>query len=140
MTVSIVWNSALPIRQALVRRQNRPDAPIPPDQQQQLGEDTPFYTLAVIGLPIRMAMQGGTIDEVKSKTTLKPNRKEPIAPQDIRVLRDGEQSVRIEFLFPKNNAIAPDDKEVEFSTKLGNVELTRKFKLADMMVRGRLAL
>jgi hypothetical protein len=33
-----------------------------------------------------------------------------------------------------------DDKEVEFTTKLGKVGLTKKFKLADMMVGGRLAL
>ena len=141
MTVSVAWISALPVRQAVLRRrQAGPDAPIPPDQQRQLGEEAPFYTVAVIGLPLRLAMQGGTIDEVKGKTTLKPNRKEPIAPQDIRVLPDGDRSVRIEFLFPKNDAIALDDKEVEFVTKLGNVEVTKKFRLADMTVRGRLAL
>ena len=54
--------------------------------------------------------------------------------------KDGDQLVRVEFLFPKTSAIVLDDKEVEFSTKLGDVELTKKFKLADMMVRGQLAL
>jgi hypothetical protein len=140
VTVMVAWISGLPFRQALVRGQTGPDAPIPLDQQRQLREDQPFYTLAVIGLPLRLAAQGGTIDELKSKTALKPNRKDRIAPADIRAFGDGDHSVRVEFLFPKANAIALGDKEVEFITKLGNVELTKKFKLADMMVGGRLAL
>ena len=127
-------------------------APIPPDQQRQLSQDEPLYRLAVVGLPVRgRALPLGTIDEIKARTALKPARKDRILPETIRVLsapawmlgqsfKDGDQFVRVEFLFPKTSAIALDDKEVEFSTKLGDVELTKKFKLADMMVRGQLAL
>lgn len=139
VTVTVAWLSAMPVRQALVRRQTSPGAPLQPDRQRQLTEDEPFYAVAVVGLPLRLAAKG-TIDEVKSRTALKPNRKERIAPEDIRVFQDGEQSVRVEFRFPRTNAIALDDKEVEFTTKLGDAELTKKFRLADMMVRGRLAL
>ncbi len=140
VTVLVAWISASPFRQALLRGQTGLNVPIPLDQQRQLREDGPYYTLAVIGLPLRLAGQGGTIDELKTKTALKPNRKDRIAPADIRVSSDGDQSVRVEFLFPKANAIALDDKEVEFITKLGNLELTKKFKLADMRVAGQLAL
>lgn len=137
--VTVAWISALPVRQALIRRQISSDAPIPPDQQRQLSEDEAFYTLAVVGLPLRLAARG-TIDELKTKTTLKPNQKDRIAPENIRAFRDADQSLRIEFLFPKSHAIALDDKEVVFITKVGEVELSKKFRLADMMVRGRLAL
>jgi hypothetical protein len=140
VTVTVAWTSALPIRQALVRRQIGPDAPISPDRQRHLSEDEPFYTVAVAGLPQRMTARVGTIDEVKAKTALKPARKESIAPDDIRVSRDGDQSVRMEFLFPKRNTIGLDDKEVEFSTTLGDVDVKKKFRLADMMIRGRLLL
>jgi len=139
VNVFVVWASALPVRQALVRRQVRPDAPISPDQQRQLAEDWPLYTLAVAGMPTQVAAKS-TIDEVRARTALKAGRKAPIAPQDIRLAREGTRSVRIEFLFPKGDGISPDDKEVVFTTKLGDVEITRKFKLADMMVGGRLAL
>jgi hypothetical protein len=117
-----------------------------------LSQDDPLYTLAVVGLPVRgRALPLGTIDEIKARTALKPAGKDRIPPEDIRVLsvpawtlgagfKDGDQLVRVEFLFPKTSAIVLDDKEVEFSTKLGDVELTKKFKLADMMVRGQLAL
>lgn len=140
VTVTVAWLSAVPIRQAVVRRQAGPDAPISPDQQRRLGEDEPFYILAVVGVPLRLVARAGTIDEVKAKTTLKASRKERIAPETIRVIQDGEQSVRVEFLFPKSNAIALDDKEVVFITKLGEMDITKTFRLADMMVRGRLLL
>ena len=152
VTVTVAWISGLPVRQAMVRMQSGLGAGIAPDQQRQLSQDEPLYTLAVVGLPLRgRAILLGTIDEIKARTALKPARKDRIPPEDVRVLsvpawtlgrsfKDGDQFVRVEFLFPKTSAIALDDKEVEFSTKLGDVELTKKFKLADMMVRGQLAL
>jgi len=138
--VTVIWISALPVRQALLRRQAGPGAQITPDQQHQLSEDEPSYTLVVFGLPMKLAARLGTIEEVTAKTSLKPNGKERIAPQDVRVSRDGDQFFRVEFLFPKGNAIALGDKEVAFTTKLGDVEIAKKFKLAEMTVGGRLAL
>ena len=137
--LTVTWTSALPVRQALVRRRIGPYAPIPPDLQRQLSEDEPFYTVVVIGLPLRMTARMGTIDDVRAKTALTPNGKERIAPAEIRAAKD-DQLVRVEFLFPKTRAITPEDKEVEFVTTLIGVEVKRKFRLADMMVRGRLLL
>jgi hypothetical protein len=140
VSVMVAWVSASPFRQALVRGQTAHDTPITLDQQRQVKDDEPFYTLAVIGLPVRLAAQAGTLDELKTRTSLKPHRKAPIAPADIRAFDEGDYSVRVEFLFPKTTAIALDDKAVEFTTKLGNVGLTKTFKLSDMKVGGRLAL
>ena len=154
VTVTVAWISALPVKQAMVRMQSVGQGPqIAPDRQRQLSQDEPHYTLAVVGLPVRgRVLALGTIDEIKARTALKPAGKDRILPEDIRVLsvpawtlgatgfKDGDQLVRVEFLFPKTSAIVLNDKEVEFSTKLGEVELTKKFKLADMMVRGQLAL
>ena len=153
VTVTVAWISALPVKQAMFRMESvGQGAQIAPDRQRQLSQDEPLYTLAVVGLPVRgRALPLGTVDEIKARTALKPAGKDRIPPEDIRVLsvpawtlgsgfKDGDQLVRVEFLFPKTSAIVLDDKEVEFSTKLGDVELTKKFKLADMMVRGQLAL
>ena len=138
ITATVAWISALPVRQAIARRRAGVDAPVLPDDK-RLPEDEPFYVVAVAGLPIRV-VQGGTVDEVRDKTALKSKRKEPIKPADIRVVPDGNQSVRVEFVFPKSIAIALDDKEIEFVTKMGAADIARKFTLADMTVRGRLAL
>ena len=140
VTVTVAWIGALPIRQAMLRRQIGLAAPIPAEQERRLMEDDPFYVLAVVGLPLRSARNFGTIDEARSRTTLKPNKKEPLAPADIRVFPDGGQALRIEFRFPRTAAIVPDDKEVVFTTKLGDVGITKKFRLADMIVRGELRL
>ena len=44
------------------------------------------------------------------------------------------------FRFPKTDPISLDDKEVEFTTKIGTMTIRRKFKLSDMKVRGQLEL
>ena len=44
------------------------------------------------------------------------------------------------FFFPRTDAIAADDKEVELSAKLGRLELKTKFRLAAMMFQGKLEL
>jgi hypothetical protein len=139
ITATVAWVSAPPIRQAVARRRIGLDAPIMPDQQRELLEAEPSYVVAVVGLPLRV-VQGGTIEEVRDRTALKPARKAPIKPEDIRVFPDGDQSVRVEFVFPKTDAITLDDKDVEFVTKMGAADITKKFRLADMTVRGRLAL
>ena len=139
LPVTVVWSSALPIRQALTRRRIGLDAPIPPDEQRKLSEDEPLYFVTIVGLPTRIA-QSGTIDEVKDRTALTPGRKERIKADDVRVFPTGDRSVGLEFAFPKSTAIALDDKDVEFVTRMGDVNIAKKFKLSDMMVHGRLAL
>jgi hypothetical protein len=138
VNVTVAWISALPVRQAIARLRAGVDAPVLPDEK-RLPEDEAFYAVAVVGMPTRVA-QAGTLNEVLEKTALKSKRKEPIKPADIRIVPESKQTVRVEFVFPKSNAIALDDKEVEFVTKMGDAEIARKFTLADMMVRGRLAL
>jgi hypothetical protein len=140
LPVNVIWISALPVRQALLRRQAGLGTQITPEQQRQLSEDEPFYTLVVFGLPMRLATRLGTLEDLTAATSLKPNGKERIAPGDVRVSRDGDQFFRVELLFPKSDPIALGDKEVAFTTKLGDVEVARKFKLAEMTIGGKLAL
>ena len=136
--VTVAWISALPVRQAIARLRAGVDAPVLPDDK-RLPEDEAFYVVAVAGMPTRVA-QAGALNEVLERTALKTKRKEPIKPADIRIVPESQQTVRVEFVFPKSNAIALDDKEVEFVTKMGDADIARKFTLADMTVRGRLAL
>jgi len=138
ITATVAWISALPVRQAIARLRAGVDAPVLPDDK-RLPEDEAFYVVAVAGLPTRVA-QASTRNDVLEKTALRSKRKEPIKPADIRIVPESKQTVRVEFVFPKSNAITLDDKEIEFVTKIGAADIAKKFTLADMMVRGRLAL
>jgi len=138
ITATVAWISALPVRQAIARLRAGVDAPVLPDDK-RLPEDEAFYVVAVAGMPTRVA-QAASRNEVVDKTELKAKRKEPIKPADIRIVPESKETVRVEFVFPKSNALTVDDKEVEFVTKIGPADITRKFTLAEMMVRGRLAL
>ena len=136
--MTVAWISALPVRQAIARLRAGVDAPVLPDDK-RLPEDEAFYVVAVAGMPTRVA-QAGSLNEVLERTALRSKRKEAIKPADIRIVPESKQTVRVEFVFPKSNAITLDDKEVEFVTKMGAADIARKFRLADMTVRGRLAL
>jgi hypothetical protein len=141
MSVSVVWINALPVRQAMVRGLIGRDGPIPPEGQQFLTEEDPFYTLAVVGLPPAFSVLGNIVDEVRAATTLKPRDKEPIPLVDLGLLRDEDQSIRVMFMFPRTAPITLADRDVEFITKLGSVtEIKKKFRLRDMQVGDRLAL
>ena len=140
-SVSVVWINALPVRQAMVRGLVGRDAAIPPEGQQFLTEEDPFYTVAVVGLPPAFSMLGRMVDAVKAETMLKLRDRDPIELVDLGLLRDEDGSIRVMFMFPRTDPITLDDRDVEFITKLGSVtEIKRKFRLRDMQVGDRLAL
>ena len=68
-------------------------------------------------------------------TSLSIKGKQPIVPEVLQP--SGSSAI---FLFPKTIAIDMDDKEVEFSTKLGQTQVRTKFKLKDMVFNGKLDL
>ncbi len=139
--VSVVWINSLPVRRALVRGLIGRDAPVPPEGRQFLSEEDPFYTVAVLGLPPAFQVLGQMVNEVLAETTLKPEDRAPIPPIDIGFLREEDQSIRVMFMFPRDEPLTLDDREVEFSTKFGSItEIKRKFRLRDMQVDGRLLL
>ena len=76
---------------------------------------------------------------MRTETVLKRKNMDPISPDDIRIFEDGD-SVMVVYFFPRTNAIALGDKDVEFATTLAQTEVKRKFKLEDMMFAGHLAL
>ena len=138
MTLTVSWRSALPVKQALVRGQVGVDARIPPEQQQFLAQSEPFYVVAVSSFP-RQFSRLAQDPAVMTETVLNRKNKDPISPDDIRIFRDGE-SVVVMYFFPKTDVIALDDKDVEFITKLGQIEIKKKFKLKNMVFGDQLTL
>jgi hypothetical protein len=68
-------------------------------------------------------------------TSLNIKGKESIVPEDFQ--SNGTTGL---FLFPKTVAIDMDDKEVEFSTRLGQTIVKTRFKLKEMVFNGKLDL
>ena len=137
--VTVAWSSALPVKQALVRRAFGLASPIPHEGQQMLAHEDPFYSLTVVGLPPSFDGLGLMKDAIRAATRLQRTGKAPIVPHDILVFADG--AIRVTFQFPKTDAIALDDGFVEFLTTLGpGADVRTRFELGDMVVHGRLAL
>jgi hypothetical protein len=130
MTLTVSWRTALPLRQAIAKKKSKADA------KKLIDEPQKYYAILVTGLPGRMGRGGDEMKEALLKnTSLNIKGKEPIAPAD---LQSGGTAAM--FLFPKTVAIDLDDKEVEFSTKLGQTIVKTKFKLKDMVFNGKLDL
>ena len=75
------------------------------------------------------------LDQLKSATYL--NRKDMPSLFPEKVERDKDGST-ILFTFPRTTPISLDDKEVEFVTRYGRMEIKHKFKLKEMVYQGRL--
>jgi hypothetical protein len=108
--------------------------------QKFLAAKPEHYILQLTKLPATMArMDPNRAKEgLKKAAKLTPKGKDPIAAEevDIRASQDGKPMLT--FFFPKTAPIELEDKEVEFVTKMGPMEMKQKFKLADMVVGDKL--
>ena len=77
------------------------------------------------------------LDQLVAVTSITVKGKPVLTPEKIEYGRDGTSLL---FTFPRTSPISLDDKEVEFATKIGAMEVRRKFKLKDMVYQGKLAL
>ncbi|MBZ5606628.1 MAG: hypothetical protein LAP38_00080 [Acidobacteriia bacterium] len=140
LQLTVRWQSAMPMKQALVRRRFGAEAATSPDAKKFL-DDNAVYLIALAGLPAAMARFNSP--EIKSamkeKTTLTAKDKPPLHPVDVGVGPPGQQ-VEIFFVFPKTTEFTLDDKEIEFATSLGAIAVKQKFRLKDMLVNGTLQL
>jgi hypothetical protein len=136
MTLLVSWRTALPLRQAIAKQKFGAEAGTSPDAKKVIEEPQKYYVIVVSGIPGRMGRGSAEMKEALMKnSSLAIKGKEPIAPEDIQ--SGGTTAV---FLFPKTVAIDMDDKEVEFSTKLGQQIVKTKFRLKDMVFNGKLDL
>jgi hypothetical protein len=136
MNLVVSWRTALPLRQAFLKKKFGAEAGTSPDAKKLLEEPQKFYIIVVAGLPARMGRGGEELKEMLLKnTSLSIKGKEPIVPEDLQ--SSGTTAI---FLFPKTVAIDVDDKEVEFSTRLGQTIVKTRFKLKEMVFNGKLDL
>lgn len=140
LQLTIRWQSALPVKQALARRKYGSEAATSPDAKNFL-EDNSVYLIAVSGLP--PAIAGVRSPQAKAaileQTTLSSKGKDALPPSDILLGPPGKL-IEAFFVFPKARAFTLADKEIEFSTKLGPLVVKYKFHLKDMLYNGSLEL
>lgn len=139
--VTVSWIRALPVKQALVRRQIGINAAISPEGQALLWRTEPYYVVAVSELPQAFGARSPDISAVLAATALKRKNKAPISPESVQFFQNApDRSLQAVYLFPKSDAITLDDKEVEFVTTLGGSEIKKKFTLKDMVLGDQLVL
>jgi hypothetical protein len=137
------WESAEPLR--LARR-----GPWPTQFDK-------MYVISVSGLPGgqgggQWRREGGRPDanpedmrqrmmaQLRESTELRRKGREPAGPEIVDV-RQSNGGRLLLFAFPHGpEPISIDEKEVEFRTRMGPLDLRSKFKLKEMLYQGRLAL
>jgi hypothetical protein len=130
-SLKIRWESALPVREAELKTRDT-NAPT---------VDEGHYAIAVYGVPSRIA--GGDpqrlADQFKKEAALKRDGKKDIKPSEVQVLQREEGPVVV-YLFPRSKEITAQDRRIEFSAKLGRMELTSSFFPEDMTYQSKLEL
>lgn len=140
MTVTLSWRTALPIREAVAKEKFGAEAATSADAKKLVEEEQKFYAIMLTGLPGRMLHGGDKLKESLLKTTtLNVKGKDPIAASDVQV-GGNEQRALVMFMFPKTTPLSVDDKDVEFSTKIGPITVKQKFHLKEMLFNGKLDL
>jgi hypothetical protein len=142
LPVTIRWDSAQPVREALVQSH----APNAADSEHSLTASEKYYVITVLGLAAthkpgeaeqerfdENRMRQGLVD----RSRLLFRDRKPIVPEDARV---DQATGAIHLYFPKDKPITLDDKEVAFSTVFGSVRVVQKFRLKDMVYKGQLSL
>ena len=133
----IQWQSAQPIRQAMVRGRIEQGGTVDPEAQAFLDQSAPGYVVVVTGLSGQFGRL--TPEALMAEARLERKGKSPIVPAQAQPQR-AERGVTIVYLFPKDDAIVLEDQEVEFITKVGDVTIKKKFKLEEMVFNDQLEL
>jgi hypothetical protein len=118
------------------------EAATSPEAQKFLTPEPMLYVLVVSGLPGSM-VSGGAGDQAKQNitqsTTLTAKGKDPVRPVAVEFAPNGTM-VDVLMGFPRTVPIALDDLEAELASQIGPATVKYKFKLKDMVLRGKLEL
>ncbi|MCU1334983.1 MAG: hypothetical protein JWO19_564 [Bryobacterales bacterium] len=138
VSVSLLWQTALPVRQALAKRRFGAEAGTSPEAKAALDRVDPFYVLTLIGMPgsALAAAQGDKKVALVESTTLTVNGKPPLKATDVQI-SGGRGTAAVSFLFPKTTTFTVEDKEMEFSSRFDKISVKKKFKLKDMVFNGK---
>ena len=151
MNLTIRWDSALPVQQALKRQ----GAASMEEAKQVAEASEKYYVIAVFGFHMPANRQsrydsGDDSDQDRSRNSadrlrtqlldaaqLEPKGGRALYAQDVQIEGGGSE---IHFLFPRNPGIASSTKEVDFILQVRDIKVEHKFHFSDMQYQGQLAL
>ena len=116
MNLMIRFNSALPVKHALVKHNMGESSEISPAMQQFIDQQEDYYVVAVEGLPAALARFEEEPERLVGSARLRRRGKEDIYPGKVEV-KSG-QRVQFIYFFPRASAIEVGDRAVEFYMKL----------------------
>jgi hypothetical protein len=140
LNILVSWRTALAVRQAVAKEKYGAEAATSPDAKKMVEEEQKIYAVMISGIPGRALRANDKMKEtLLQNTSLIVKGKDPIQASDMQT-GGNEQRPVIVFIFPKTAPLSLDDKDVEFSTKLGSITVKQKFHLKDMVFNGKLDL
>jgi hypothetical protein len=138
LPITVRWDSALPIREALSRSKDAAAS-------LAVGRSAQDYVITVLGLvPANVApsAEHPAEDPAQLQAFIANSRLifrsgSAIAPEEAKI---DPSTGAVHLFFPRSRAIALNDKEVNLVTRFGSVNVQKKFRLKDMTYKGQLAL
>jgi hypothetical protein len=140
--VMLVWQTALPVKQAMVKAKYGAESATSAEAKTFLEREEQYYVINVAGLPgdAALAIDGSKKAAVLQLTALNIKGKKSIHAVEAQINRRGDHLIDVMFFFPRTNPIGADDKDLEFSTKFDKLAVKYHFKLKDMVYHGKLEL
>jgi hypothetical protein len=124
LPVLVRWDSAAPVRQALLR-----------SHEGTAEENSKDYVITVFGLV--SAGKDQPLEGLMSHSSLRIPGKPVVSAEDAKV---DAKTGAVHLYFPRSAAITASDKDVVFATRFGSLAVVKKFHLAEMLYHGRLEL
>jgi hypothetical protein len=137
----VFWESALPARQALARVKFGAEAGESKEGRDFIGQEGSSYVVLITGIPAGLVREdlAKISDGLAAKTSLTVKGRSPLQPSKAEVFADG-QAIGMYFEFPRSFGITLQDKEVNFSIRLADLDVKSIFHPADMVFGGKLEL
>jgi hypothetical protein len=128
-SVSILWESASPVRAAKARLAIG-------DLSRGSSDDTLIISVIVHTLLGQLNLNSASMKNmIRESAVLLRNGKNRVEASDVVFIETNDTIVR--FLFPRQQAIQPGDKEVSFRFEMSDSLVEAKFNLREMVFHGQ---
>jgi hypothetical protein len=142
LPVMIRWQTALPLRQAQMRAKYGKEAATAPAARKFLEQDPTLYVISIAGIPGSLVTLGGgdnSRHSIQDQTTLTARGKPALHPQAVEFVPSGD-NMDVLLAFPKTFPFTLADQEIDLASHIGTADVKYRFRLKDMVVRGKLEL
>lgn len=139
LPVTIRWESALPVREALLRSRSGDHLSVFGDAHAKLNGPGSNYIITVIGLLTNDQSRDRerVRKELMGAAKLVRTGKAPVRPEDVEL--DATANA-IQVFFPRTDPISLNEREVTFELQFGSMTVQKKFRLKTMIYKGKLDL